>query len=1278
VPHTASTCPLSSPTSDDQISNQSFESKRTATSSDLVSSPHSSQNPFDDTESGNTSGHDEFHLERYSESSTWTKNKSRKPHSDETSRDLLRGRDASLERGKKPGLNVITDFSKTTKQAQVENPPIKHVPVQRPILGKENKIPAIPSQTKIKGAALEGRYANPGFVNLSDLEGLRRNKKSKNPLRARKGARRSKPNMTQIKRADEEEKTAKNGNGERVSDRPLQEFSQNKSFKPLDGDREKGVHYLRAPEQEMNGVSPTARSVVIGISVPENEVEAHKPSDELSSALTLQTPMTPTIIVTPADATIGWAQSALQRSLMTRAASSMYSQATGTFYQPDADAPPVPSLPKPHKQFPVSEPEQFRHSIDSWEASTPRAERPSSTETIIVEDDGPQTEAAFLSGGSKDETLPLSCETGRPRSKGWWNLMLSPMLSRAGTNATKKAISPAEEAPPLPCLSATTEKGFGLGEETSITSAFSPETPRRAGLDNLRNSTWSNWAQWERDRDQTRAVGEALDVADEAEANALRDKESDPSVPVVIETAARRVGLAAEYYQACAFDLLNPVPYFECEKHDCAKSLPNLGDFSKGAVQPSNTETARDSGAVVATNKGVIESCSPPGDARSRSGSDSTIIEDDPVELSPNVRKADARPILKAASCQKIDPSADNDRNEKNNTQASNAAAEVAGASTFRAATPPPYSPPPAKPNIPRYVGIMPPSCQFVPSSPGPLSPQAQIAMNPAGGIPMSQIQPPAPTFINFSSTYPADLPPRPVAACVSLSDIENPVEVRKKAEVRRRRLEQEDAAAQKAGGLWRGRGCFPRNGCFGRGGSAGRTRRRWYIAIATGFVLMIILVVVLATQLTRRGDQTPVQSQWLNLTGYPPMPTGISTISQPDVASTVTACVQPSSLWSCALPREDQGRNAPNDSDQPNFRLEIRFRNGTVNANRTVPVSETSDKRAIASGGIALRRRQNDPFTNSLFEPDPAPPGLEDQTFLGNTTDNTTTPFNGEATPFYITFLTSDPSIPESFNDTNQSPTRRRRRQSGSGSGSIPAPALLPDGTAAPANLLPNNPLPHSQPVMLYNRGLESEHYGFYTYFDKSIFIKITDQLNSSSSSADSGNSGDPENSNGGSSKQDADLRCTWAQTRFLVQIWTNQNFGGQLLASTNGTGASSGPANDQQGGSPNPAKSSATDFSRPGSFPYPVTVTLDRHGGDASKKGVYCYGMDGQQKIVVSEKKLVAELRGAGGTLINGAPGIFSNPAGDGGFDPKAGGIDGGTGGCGCEWRNWAGTGG
>ncbi len=1274
VPQTTSKFPLSSPISDDQISNRSFESKRTANSSDLGGSPHSSQNPFGDTESGNTSGQDEFHLERYSESSTWTKTGHTKHREEEKGRGVQEGQDASTGRRKKPGLNLVTNFSNPAKHALVENRTISQVRVRRPKVGKENSIPSTEPQPSVRKGGLEARLRNPGFVNLSDLEGLRKNKKSKIRPKERKGTKDCEPNSHKATQTGEEDDSTRIG--KTVADPKLRGPFRSEPFKSLKGDQHDVPRYLQAPWQETHEVSPTARSVVIGISIPENEVEAHKPSDEASSALTLQTPTTPTIVVTPADATVGWSHHAL-RGPSKRPASSMYSQMTGIVYKQDADAPPMPSLRDLHKQFPAFEPEQPRRSIDAWEASPQSTDRPFSSETIIDEGDAHQVETWPLSAGSKDQILPSSCDTGRPRSKGWWNLMLSPMLSRTGTIATKKSTTPVEEAPVLPRLSTTTEKGLGVDEQTSA-SAISPETPRRAGLDNSRNSTWSNWTQWERGRAQAHVSRQLSDAADDPESDTPVDNEPDQYRPVVVNTSAKKLGLAAEYYQACAFDLLNPEPHFECVNHDCANALPKLRACSEGATGPKNTDSVPDSGAEGVMERRAMESSSPPGENRLRSDSDSTIIEDDPIELSPNVRKAHARPILKAAQPQKIDASSNNDCDETDQPQVPAVADEKAVAPAARSTTPPPYSPPPAKPSMPRYVGVMPPSRQFVPPSPGPLSPEAQRAMNSNGGIPMSQVQQPGPTFVTFNSTYPADLPPRPAAACVSLSDIENPVEVRKKAEARRRRLEQEDAMAHKAGGLWRGRGCFPKNGCFGRGGSVGRTRRRWHIVIATSFVLMIILIVVLATQLTRRGDATPVQSQWLNLTGYPPMPTGISTIARPDVASTVTACVQPSSLWSCALPREDQARDLPNDSDQPNFRLEIRFRNGSVTAKGTTPVSRANDKRDINSRRVALLGRQSDPFTNSLFEPRPAPPGLAEQTFLGNNTDNSTFPFCGEATPFFITLLTSDPSVPETFNDTNKPSGRRLRRQIGSSSGSVPAPAILLDGTAAPANLLPSNPLPFSQPVMLYNRGLNTEHYGFYTYFDRSIFVKTTAQFNTSSSSNGSGSDHDPDNSNGGSAKQDADLRCTWAQTRFLVQIWTNAKFGGPLLPSANGTAMSSGPANGRPQGKPNSGKSSATDFSRPGSFPYPATVTLDRHGGDSSQKGVYCYGMDGQQKIVVSEKKLVGELRGAGGTLINGAPGIFSNAAGDGGFDPKAGGIDGGTGGCGCEWRNWAGNGG
>ena len=113
--------------------------------------------------------------------------------------------------------------------------------------------------------------------------------------------------------------------------------------------------------------------------------------------------------------------------------------------------------------------------------------------------------------------------------------------------------------------------------------------------------------------------------------------------------------------------------------------------------------------------------------------------------------------------------------------------------------------------------------------------------------------------------------------------------------------------------------------------------------------------------------------------------------------------------------------------------------------------------------------------------------------------------------------------------------------------------------------------------------------------------------------------------------------------------------------------------------------ANATATDFNPPGSFPYPISITLDRHGGDMNKKGAYCYKMDpsGDGKIVVDDTSpaVLLENRGAGGVEVNAAPSKLNLPSGgnadgSGAFDTNAGGIDGGTGGCSCEWRNWLGN--
>ena len=229
----------------------------------------------------------------------------------------------------------------------------------------------------------------------------------------------------------------------------------------------------------------------------------------------------------------------------------------------------------------------------------------------------------------------------------------------------------------------------------------------------------------------------------------------------------------------------------------------------------------------------------------------------------------------------------------------------------------------------------------------------------------------------------------------------------------------------------------------------------------------------------------------------------------------------------------------------------------------------------------------------------------------------------------------------------------------------SIPSPSISSSGLAAPANLLPTSPYPLSQPIRLYNRGFEDEHYGFYMYYDRSIFLQDTSVLNVSS--ATDGADFVSADQNGGSPALSALARCTFSQTRFLVRMYTSSSFSGTLFPTSN----TSSHTPDGL------ASNSATDFIPPGSFPYPTTITLDRHGGDLNAKAVFCYGMDGQGHVIANEKSLVAEDRGFGGLgLVNPAPPLvtLSGQDDNNGFNSSLGGIDGGVGGCGCTWQNWS----
>lgn len=256
---------------------------------------------------------------------------------------------------------------------------------------------------------------------------------------------------------------------------------------------------------------------------------------------------------------------------------------------------------------------------------------------------------------------------------------------------------------------------------------------------------------------------------------------------------------------------------------------------------------------------------------------------------------------------------------------------------------------------------------------------------------------------------------------------------------------------------------------------------------------------------------------------------------------------------------------------------------------------------------------------------------------FLGDRTDGIQSDEKGgEPAPFYISLLKSE-------NETAETPILDKR-QTTIGRDEllkniVSTPDLLEDGTPAPARMLPNAV---HQPVRLYDRGLPTEHYGFYTYFKRTIYLRSASRNNST-------NEGDvPLDQDGGSRKSEANFLGTWSETRMLVQIWTQ----------TLGSNSSQLLNPDNRGGI-----NGSTELIRPGTMPYPVTVTLDTHGGDPGKKFVWVWPMDDRQKLDQENPQLKANVMEFGGTYIN--------PRSRG--KENMGGFDGGTGGCKCEWKNW-----
>lgn len=573
---------------------------------------------------------------------------------------------------------------------------------------------------------------------------------------------------------------------------------------------------------------------------------------------------------------------------------------------------------------------------------------------------------------------------------------------------------------------------------------------------------------------------------------------------------------------------------------------------------------------------------------------------------------------------------------------------------------PPPYSPPYRQKPV-RYRAVFPaghPLQGLYPPSPGPVSPAIVGTMSSQAADTMSDIPlTPAPGTS-------APLPPRLPGTYLPQEHFLASGAPESRTERERRRHEKEDIVARKAGGLWRGRGCIPASGCFGRSGREGRKRRRVWLG-ACGAVVAIVLTIVLCVTLIPRGggDAREVESIFVNLTNFPPMPTGVMTVVGPDNSAAVTGCTQPTTIWSCSLPKEDHESAAPFQPNQPEFIMQIQWDNSTreawniPNGEPPRPGNESRDasRKARRSGGFitrardAIRRRRD----RRGFNPIPSPPSFEEMFFLGKETDGIVSDDKaGEPTPFYISMLTDRENTagPNAVSKRQNDSDSDSDPDADSGSGfivNLPDPDLNQDGTAAPAKFMPRA---FQQPVRLYDRGLPTEHYGFYTYFKRSLFLKSVSVLNNSGiSRGGTGEGNVPLDENGGVSRTEANFIVTWTQVRFLVQIWTRRDGSTQLLSDgTSGAGAS-----DDGGAS----------IGRPGTMPYPVTITMDTHGGVPGGKFVWHWPVDARQRIDTSSPQLIANNIGFGGAVVN--------PRRDN--DTSFGGFDGGKGGCKCEWVNF-----
>lgn len=420
-----------------------------------------------DDDDGSSSGQDEFHLERYSQHTHW----SQSTNTGQKRSFLPTSRVRKIAKRRSTGLNIVRNFSNEHRIPRSEGLVVDQVQSQRPRLGRRTTASVVSAKAEhvnqsVMDSTIKQAMAATAVKPQSSEEIVDGAQKLPAPQR-----RQGWEAVARLKELQAARKAATISAKNNQALKPIQIPSSSKSPSNRNPNNVTGV----------NGHSPDARSIVIGLSVPSSEAEAHRSKGAVDSTVSVQTPETPVVVITPAEETDSWKPPFLRKA---RPGSSLYSA-----YPRDdqlireTSPPPVPRLPPNELAYATGASITGATAQPShWDMDDPTSEDEKYSES--------GNSSKRISSESQERILPSEENIARHKSQGWWNLMLSPMLSRKGTiteNDRNKGI----ETPPLPPMPDLTK--WEKRDSVSSAVAESPETPRRLGLASARASIWSRW-----------------------------------------------------------------------------------------------------------------------------------------------------------------------------------------------------------------------------------------------------------------------------------------------------------------------------------------------------------------------------------------------------------------------------------------------------------------------------------------------------------------------------------------------------------------------------------------------------------------------------------------------------------------------------------------------------------------------------------------------------------------------------------------------------------------